>query len=159
MTVVATPATPVIITTDQVRMFLRDHPDYNILIEGVQFRQDEINFAIEMVTSKYNAITPQTMIVPSSWPTHLQYVLLLGVAAFLMKMEASKQLRNQLTYQDGDIAPIGIDDKHASYVQWGQILQQEWDFITRNIKTQDNLESIYGYIRSGYSYVTRYSRQ
>jgi len=157
MPVVATPATPVIVTVDQVRMFLRDRPDYNILLDDVQFRQDEINFAVEMVTSNYNAVTPQTELIPQTWPVKLQYVLLLGVAAFLMKMEASRQLRNQLTYQDGDIAPIGIDDKHAMYVQWGQILKQEWDFLVRNIKTQDNLEAAYGYLRSGYSYTTRYN--
>lgn len=158
MPVVATPATPIIVTVDQMRMFLRDRPDYNIILEDVQFSQDEINFGIEMITSNYNAVVPQTNITPQTWQPHLQYVILLGTAAFLMKMEAFKQVRNQLTYQDGDIAPIGIDDKHAMYVQFSQILKQEWDFLVRNIKTQDNLESAYGYLGSGYVNVTRYYR-
>ena len=156
MPVVATPATPVIVTVDQIRRFMRDYPDRNILIDDVEFPQDDINQGVEMVTSNYNAVTPQTGLIPQSWPTHLQYVLMLGVAAYLMKSAAFLQLRNQATYQDGDIAPIGIDDKYALYMQMSQALKAEWDELVRQIKTQNNLESAYGWLSSGYRNVSRY---
>jgi hypothetical protein len=156
MPIVATPATPIIVTTDQVRRFMRDYPDKNILLDDVEFSQEDVNQGIEMVTSKYNAVTPQTSLFPSTWPSHLQYVLLLGVAAYLIKSCAFLQLRNQATYQDGDIAPIGIDDKYPLYLQFSQALQAEWDELVRGIKTQNNLECAYGSLSSGYRNVSRF---
>ena len=156
MPVVATPTTPVIVSQDQVRRFLRDYPNNNILLDDVEFKQDEINQGVEMVTSRYNAITPQTGILPQSWPQHLQYVLLIGVASYLMKSAAFMQLRNQATYQDGDIAPIGVDDKFPLYMQFAQALDSEWLQLVTNIKIQNNLESGYGSLSSGYVNVARY---
>jgi len=156
MPVVATPATPIIVSVDQIRRFMRDYPDKNILIDDVEFSQDDINQGVEFVTSNYNAITPQTNLLPISWPSHLQYVLLLGVTAYLLKSASILQLRNQATYQDGDIQPIGIDDKYSLYMQLSQAFKSEWDDLVRRIKTQNNLESAYGWLSSGYRNVSRY---
>ena len=156
MPVVATPATPIIVSVDQIRRIMRDYPDKNILIDDVEFSQDDINQGVEFVTSNYNAITPQTSLLPISWPSHLQYVLLLGVTAYLLKSASILQLRNQATYQDGDIQPIGIDDKYSLYMQLAQAFKAEWDELVRQIKTQNNLESAYGWLSSGYRNVSRY---
>ena len=156
MPVVATPSTPVIVTLDQVRRFMRDRADRNILLDDVEFTDEDVNQGLEFVTSAYNAVTPQTDIMPQSWPPHLQYVLLLGVSWYLIKSATFLQLRNQATYQDGDIQPIGIDDKYPLYMQLWQSLKQEWDTIVRDIKTQNNLESAYGYVGSGYANVSRF---
>lgn len=156
MPVVGTPATPVILTVDQVRRFMRDRPDHNILLDAVDYTQDDINQGIEMVTSRYNSMTPQSSLLPQSWPSHMQYVLLLGVSAYLIKSSAFMQLRNQATYQDGDIAPIGIDDKYPLYIQFSQVLDAEWSQMVQQIKIQNNLESVYGYVSSGYTNVSRF---
>ena len=156
MPVVATPATPIIVSVDQIRRFMRDYPNKNILLDDVEFSQDDVNQGLEMVTSNYNAITPQTSYLPASWPSHLQYVVLLGVASYLLKSAAILQLRNQATYQDGDIAPIGIDDKYQQYMQLAQAFKSEWDELVRQIKTQNNLEAAYGWLSSGYRNVSRY---
>jgi biotin carboxylase len=157
MPVVGTPVTPIIVSVDQVRMFLRDFANKNILLDNVQFTQDEVNLAVEMATSAFNAVTPQTSLVPASWPQHLQYVLLLGTARFLMMSESFLQIRNQATYQDGEIAPIGIDDKQAAYSQLAQLLKAEWDELVRGIKTQNNMESAYNDLGSGYRNVARFN--
>lgn len=157
MPVVATPTTPVIVSVDQVRMFLRDYANKNILLDDVQFTQQEVNFALEMATSAYNAVTPQTYLTAASWPGHLQYVLLLGTARFLMQSESFLQVRNQATYQDGDIAPIGIDDKVQQYAQLAAQIKAEWDELVRGIKTQNNMENAYASLSSGYRNVSRFS--
>lgn len=157
MPVVGTPTTPVIISVDQVRMFLRDRPDWNILLDDVQFHQQEVNFACEMATSAFNAVTPQSVFTAATWPSHLQYVLLIGTARFLMMSEAFLMARNQSTYQDGDIAPIGIDDKSALYSQIANLLKSEWDELVRGIKTQNNMEGAYNDLGSGYRNVARLS--
>lgn len=156
MPIVATPATPVILAEDEVRLFMRDIPDKNILLDDVEFTLDDINQGIRMVTSAYNAVTPITSLSTTSWPDSLRYVLLLGVSWYLIKSCAFSQLRNQATVQDGDIAPIGIDDKFPLYMQWHRELKNEWDILVRQIKTQKNLESAYGSLSSGYTNVSRY---
>lgn len=157
MPVVATPTTPVIVSVDQVRMFLRDYADKNILLDDVQFTQQEVNFAAEMATSAFNAVTPQSYMTAATWPPNLQYVLLLGTARFLMQSESFLQVRNQATYQDGDIAPIGIDDKVAQYSQLAKELKAEWDELVRGIKTQNNMEGAYNDLGSGYRNTSRFN--
>jgi len=156
MPVVATPATPIILTVDQVRRFMRDYPNKNILLDDVEFSIDDVNQGIEMVTSRFNVLTPQSYFSASGWPTNLQYLLLLGVAAYLIKSCAFLQLRNQATYQDGDIAPIGIDDKYPLYIQFAQILDNEWMQLAQAVKIQNNLECAYGSLSSGYRNVARF---
>ena len=155
MPVIATPSTPIVVTIDQVRMFLRDRADRNILLDDVDFSTDELNQALEFVVSAYNSITPQTSLLPQSFPTHLKYVLLLGCGWYLMRSQAHLQIRNQATVQDGSIAPIGIDDKYSLYLQLSQTLKQEWDELARAIKMENNLAEAYGSLSSGYRFVTR----
>lgn len=157
MPVVATPTTPSVVTTDQVRMFMRDRADKNILIDDVQFTIDELNLALAMAVSAFNAVTPQTNLTPQSFPPHLQYLLLIGTTRFLLMSESFLQARNQATVQDGDIAPIGIDDKAQLYAQLSKNLKDEWDELVRGVKTQNNMESAYNSLSSGYRNVSRFN--
>lgn len=158
MPVVATPTTPTVVSKDQVRMFMRDRADRNILLDEVQFEDSELNFALEMAVSAFNSVTPQTVFTPMSFPQHLQYVLLIGTVRFLLTSESFMQARNQATVQDGDVSPIGIDDKAALYAQLAKSLRDEWDELVRGIKTQNNMESGYNSLGSGYRNVTRFNR-
>src|SRR5436853_616366 len=107
MPVTGTPTTPIIITVDQERMFLQDKAENNILLDDVQFTQDQLNFAIEMAVEAFNAMTPMTQFTASSFPN--KYLLLLGASKFLMLSTTFLLIRNQATMQDGDVKNIGID--------------------------------------------------
>jgi hypothetical protein len=139
-------------------MFMRDRADENILLDKVQFTDDELNNALEMAVSAFNSVTPQTNMTPMSFPSHLRYVLLIGTTRFLLTSESFLQARNQATVQDGDVSPIGIDDKAALYSQLAKGLRDEWDELVRGIKTQNNLESAYNTLGSGYRYTSRFNR-
>ena len=158
MPVTGTPVTPSVVTKDQIRMFLRDRAENNILLDDVQFSDTELNTALEMTVSSYNAVTPQTNLTPQNFPTHLRYVLLIGTARYLLMSESFVQARNQATVQDGDIAPIGISDKAALYAQLSKDLKSEWDELVRGIKTQNNMESAYNTLGSGYRNTTRFNK-
>lgn len=157
MPVVASPATPNIVTKDQVRMFMRDRTDKNILLDTVQFTDDELNLAMDMAVSGFNAVTPQSNLTPQTFPPHLKYLLLIGTTRFLLMSESFLQARNQATVQDGDIAPIGIDDKAQLYAQLSASLKAEWDELTRGVKTQNNMESAYNTLGSGYRNTSRFN--
>lgn len=139
-------------------MFMRDRADKNILLDDVQFTPNELDLAMEMTVSAYNGVTPQTNLTPSTFPTHLRYLLMIGTVRFLLMSESFMQVRNQATVQDGDISPIGIDDKAALYSQMAAQLKAEWDEQVRGIKTQNNMESAYGTLGSGYRNVTRFNK-
>lgn len=156
MPVVATPGTPIVVTIDEVRRYMRDRPDTNELLGTVDFTQDEINQGVEMIVSSYNTISPVSYIDAAGWPAAGKYLLLLGVAWYLIQSICFQQVRNQMTYQDGDIAPIGVSDKFPFYMQLWQTLQGEWKATATTMKTQLNYEAAYGGVSSGYRSVYGY---
>jgi fructose/tagatose bisphosphate aldolase len=143
------------LTTDDIRWFLRDTPEHNIILPGgIEFSDADIQRAIRFATSKYNAMTPVTW-EPSTALN--EYMLLCGVCAILLRSEGIRQNRNELRSQDGNISPVNLDEKQAQYSAWADRLQQEFEIHARNIKTQNNMESVYGSISSGYRYIGRYT--
>lgn len=143
------------LTTDDIRWFLRDTPEHNIILPGgIEFTDDDIQRAIRFTTSKYNAMTPMTQVPSSSLN---EYMLLCGVCAMLLRSEGIRQNRNELRSQDGNISPVNLDEKQAQYSAWADRMQQEFEVHARNIKTQINMESVYGHISSGYRYIGRYT--
>ena len=45
------------LNVDEIRMFLRDQPDYNILLDDIEFSDKDIQLAMRLTVSKFNAIT------------------------------------------------------------------------------------------------------
>jgi hypothetical protein len=153
---VQVPATQVPLTTDDIRAFLRDQPKYNILIEGVEFSNEDIERAIRWTVAKWNAMTPQSSDPPTG-ETLNEYILLFGVAAILLRSEGVRQVRNQVTYQDGNMPQVSMDEKESIYMRWADRMQQEFDILARQIKNQNNMESAYGGLASGYRYIGRWT--
>lgn len=136
------------LTVDKIRMFLRDMPDYNILLEDVEFTNENIELAMELTIAKFNAMTPQSNLTV---PTQLnEWVLLCGTCSKLLRSEGLRQLRNQMTAQDGNISGIGVDEKQALYSAWADRLDAEFSEMAQNIKIQNNMEAGYRKLWSGY---------
>jgi len=144
------------ITSGDVSRFLRDFAANNILLDEVQFEEEDISAAMHFAVSEYNAMTPMTTFNEDSFPN--DWVLLLGTCAHLMFSEAILQLRNQATYQDGDISNIGVDDKHAFYLGLKDSLKNEWKTVAQKMKQQQNMETAYDSLSSGYRYIYPGSR-
>jgi hypothetical protein len=162
MPVVGTPTTPAVVTETEIRMFLRDYAlghlpggQGNIILDDVQFGPDELTFAVKMAVSAFNGLTPVSSFLHDGSDFPNEYLLLLGTARFLMMSETFHQLRNQISVQDGDIAPTGIYEKAQAYQALAQALRAEWLPMARDIKNQQNMEGGYGTIGSGYRYVGR----
>ena len=155
MPVVGTSVRPNFVTVDHVRRFMRDYPDKNKLLDTVEFTDEELNQALEFVTSRYNALTPSSNMTSSQWPQHMQYALLQAISGYLLRSMAFSQLRNQVTYQDGDIAPIGVDDKFPLYMQFAQYMEDSAQQTLQQLKIQRNLEGMYGGFGSGYAWTGR----
>ena len=153
---VVIPTTNVPLTVDDIRMFLRDLPTKNPLLLGeLEFSDTDLTRALQFALDKYNAMTPQTNV---SSPVYLnRWVMMVGTCSILLRSEGLRQLRNQLITQDGNIAPVGLDEKQALYLQWADNLQAEFDGLCRQAKTQNNMEACYDGISSGYRYIGRWT--
>jgi hypothetical protein len=136
-------------------MFLRDQPRYNILLEDVEFSEDDINLAVKLTLAKYNAMLPQTTVVSPGYLN--EYLLLMGVCSILMRSEGVRQVRNQLVTQDGNIAMAGLDEKQAIYAEWAERFNLEFTKMAQDIKMQNNMEECYGSFGSGYRYIGRWT--
>lgn len=152
---VTLPQTTTPLKIEEIRMFLRDQPQYNVLLEDIEFSDDDIRLAMRLTLARYNALTPQTSI---SSPLQInEWLLLAGVCCILFRSEGARQLRNQLVTQDGNVAPVGLDEKQELYVAWADRFCAEFDDKAQKIKIQLNMESCYGGFRSGYSYIGRWT--
>ena len=134
-----------VVSPDQVRDFMRDFPDKNILVDGVEFEDREVEKAIRFTISRANAVARPTSYSVTSFPN--DYVLLMGVCSYLLKSEGIRQLRNEAMYQDGNIQPVGLDNKQQSYTALASQHLQEFTQMLTAIKIQENLTS-FGNMRS-----------
>lgn len=160
MPIIGYPVAVGTISRDDVRRFMRDYPGpventgvLNVLLDNVEFSDKDIDDALTYTVDYYNAMTPITNVAFTYLP---KVILLFGIASHLMTSEGIRQLRNQATVQDGNVQPIGIDDKHALYMNWAQYLRGEFMNLARSFKNQKNMEAAYGGLSSGYLNVGRY---
>ena len=138
---------------NDIRAFLRDEPDFNILLDDVEFLDEDIARGMRFATDKYNAITPVTTLMTEQLN---RWVVVAGTCCILFRSEGARQLRNQVQAQDGNIAPVGLDEKQALYATWADRMCAEFDALATKIKIQNNMESAYDTLSSGYRYVGRW---
>jgi hypothetical protein len=159
MPIVGQPAAPRLLSRDSVRRFLRDYPVsvpgtgmLNDLLDNVEFSDDDIEEAMLFAVDYYNAFTPTTNLTAASLP---RVVVLWGTVSHLLRSEANRQRRNQISAQDGNVGPIDLDNKAATYEQSAQIAWDTFFKMARDIKTQRNMQDGYGGLNSGYRGVAR----
>jgi hypothetical protein len=165
MPVQLTPDTTFSLTTEDIRAFMRDQPEYNILLDDVEFSNVDIQRAMRLTVAKWNALPPITNLTGPEFLN--EWVLLCGVCCILLKSEGLRQKRNQLTVQDGNIANVGLDEKESLYLKWSMIFCDEFERLAQAAKIQQNMESILDDGRgrcgpsngfgSGYRYIGRYT--
>jgi hypothetical protein len=139
------------VTTADVTRFLRDYANYNILLGAVEFTDQDVASAKRFAISEFNVMTPATAFDEANFPN--EWLLLMGIACHLLQSEAFLQLRNQVSYSDGNIGPVGIDDKASAYIQIKNDIKAQWQTAARQLKTQQNMESAYDSLSSGYRFI------
>ena len=126
------------VTESEVRQFLRDYSGMNPLLDDVEFSKEECDVALERAVDLANVIARPTSWTVSKFPN--RYVLLIGATSHLLRSESFRQLRNQATYQDGNMQPVGVDDKQALYASLGASLRGEFEQLVTRIKISDNMQ-------------------
>jgi hypothetical protein len=160
MPIVGTPTAAALLSRDKIRRFMRDYAGQvkdtgviNILLDNVEFSDADVADAIEFTVNYYTAMPPIIGIfTEGSIPP---VVLLYGVTAHLLNSEAIRQLRNQATVQDGDVQPIGIDDKYQMYQAASDWHRSKFQDLAQRIKIQLNMRGAWGGLASGFANTAR----
>lgn len=140
---------------EQLRIFLLDRPGLNpLLANRVEFTDDQISLAVEMMLSRYNTISPSHITAPDieRVPLHLR---LIGTAGYLLRGVSAHQLRNQVNISSDDDEALGLFDKAPQYSQMGGQMLSDFDQEVSLYKTAQNHNSVGGQIGSGYTHGPR----
>lgn len=132
----------------KVRDFIRDTPNLNALLDGVETSDTLIDFSMELALDDWNTSPP--LIGNSTVDTHpSQSMLLLATILWILKSAGLLQSRNQLDYASGGIT-VASSNKTPLYQSWINIMMQEYEAKKANLKKALNAEQAYGGIHSEY---------
>ncbi|MEC8306290.1 MAG: hypothetical protein VXZ72_00320 [Chlamydiota bacterium] len=140
----------------EVRMYLRDYPELNRLIEGEETSDRMIAWAVIDALDDINNRPPA---IGSFTVGNFPYrsLLLRGTVITVLQSVGILQTRNQLQYSDGGIS-VGASDKAPMLMQWIQMLSASYEQkldkwkISRNITEAFSGESVMSdyYFLGGY---------
>ena len=130
-----------------VRLFLRDRPEHNRLLDREEFTQPMIDQAMRLTVMKFNEITPVTQYGMKDFPH--QYTLLIGTCYHLLLGGGIGRDRNRLGYQTNGVS---IDDERHADVELkvAASLKQEFESKAKMIKIQGNAADGWGMVFSEY---------
>lgn len=134
---------------EKLRLYMQDFFYKNQLLDNIEYTQQQYELACELAVMRFNTISFLTDFTGQNFPSACKYILFMGAAGHLLRSTSIEQLRNQLTYTDGNVH-VGITDKHQLYLQAGTIHLQDFDNLTRLAKNQLNNEGAWGEISSPY---------
>lgn len=125
-----------------VRMYLRDYPELNRLVQGEEHSNRLIAWAIVDAIDDFNASPPH--IGPfglSNFPS--RSLLIRGTVINLLESLGLLMTRNHLTFSDGGIQ-AGVSDKTPLIQSWIALLTNRYEEKKRQIKIAMNIEGAWG---------------
>ncbi|HET8689148.1 MAG TPA: hypothetical protein VFM18_21260 [Methanosarcina sp.] len=138
-----------LITPDYVRLYIRDQIEYNRLLDELEFKDERVAQAMDLVIDMYNIMTPITSYNANNFPN--RFLLLMGTLYNLFLGEAAMAARNEMNYSDGGLQ-IPIEERFQYYSaladKYGALFTQ----MSQQNKIQENLEGGWGEVSSDFAY-------
>lgn len=133
-----------------VRAFMRDYPELNRLVRGVESSDRMIAWAIKDALSGFNGTPPNLgrFTVDDLLARDQSYLLLRMTVCALIESVGLLQTRNHLNYSTGGTS-VGVNDKTPLLMNWLQYFRASVDQAKLRIKTAWNIESILGEDNAG----------
>lgn len=125
----------------QVRLFIRDAPELNRLIKGVESSNRQIIWAIADTLDEFNTTPPFTTFGIRNFPS--KHLLMRGVVATLLESVGLLQTRNQLSFSDGGLQ-VGVSDKTPFLQAWVQLFRAQYNEKKISLKVAYNIEGGWG---------------
>lgn len=128
-----------------MRLWLRDYPQLNRLIRGVENSNRQIAWAVLDFLSDFNGTPPPIGQYPLEQLLDLGYQSLArrGTAIALIESVGMLQTRNQLNFSDGGIN-VGVSDKTPQLMSWLQRFDNKYEQDKMKVKIALNIQGIMG---------------
>jgi hypothetical protein len=138
----------------QVRTFLRDYPELNRLVAGVENSNRQIVWAIADALDDFNTSPPFNSYGLENFPS--KSLLLRAVTISLLESVGLLQTRNHLQFSDGGIQ-VGINDKTPFIQSWIQLFRNSYEEKKTRLKVAINIESAWGGgVHSEYRFINNF---
>jgi len=122
-----------------VRERMRDTAEINLLTSTVEHTDRQIALALADGVVDWNTTPPLLDVV--TFATHPSVPLLADKAVIqLLESSALYQMRNNLSFQDGQGQIGGINDKGPQLMQWSGMFKQAYEAKKRALKQAMNLD-------------------
>jgi hypothetical protein len=127
-----------------VRGYLRDQPELNRLIAGVESGDRFIAWSVLDALSWFNG-TPHLTIfsIDDMFSRQQQYLLLRMTTVTILESVGQLQTRNHINYSNGGLN-VGVNDKTPMIMNWLQYYRSTLDQKIQQVKVAMNIESILG---------------
>lgn len=128
----------------RVRLFMRDYPELNRLVEGEETNDRMIAFSVYDAISDFNSTDPDIGLygfvdfMEKNW----QRPLMIGTVVMILESVGLLQTRNHLPFSDGGLN-VAVSDKTPLLMNWIQLFQQKWDKFRFTKKMALNIESLF----------------
>jgi len=137
-------------TIEEIREHLQDRPDRNFLLDEEEFTDKQIEIGFKSAVDAFNSFPP----------AHVQYsgglgnprfrdIVLEGTLSRMYRGKYLQHFRNQLDFQDGGAAG-SIDNKGQFYQQASELMWQNFERRSKDIKRYININQAFGNIGSDY---------
>ena len=134
-----------------IRDYLRDHPQLNRLIDGVEHGDRMIEWAIVDTWDDINATPPPISFQLEEIPVS---ILKMGVVKTLLESLMFLDTRNSLAYQDGDVS-VSIE-KTPALMQLHQLMERRYEEKKIRWKIAENIKRCGASIYSEYWHLSGY---
>lgn len=132
-----------VISEQEIRIFLMDFKEVNPLLDGVRWSSKDIEQASINIVDMFNVMNPPTGHAYSIETFPSRYLLLMGVAGYLLKSAGINQLNNNLSYS-ADGVQINDLDAGPAMLQTGAELSKEFKELAQQMKVSQNIAQVYG---------------
>lgn len=127
-----------------VRSHLRDYPELNRLVKGVESSNRQIAWAVIDAVEEFNGTPHLTNYSLDQLLDKHQYSLMLRLTLIsLIESVALLQTRNHINYSDGGIS-VGVNDKAPMLLNWLQMYKGETQQKLQRVKVALNIASVIG---------------
>lgn len=127
-----------------VRAQIRDYPELNRLVRGVESTDRQIAWAVVDAVSEFNGTPHFTTLTLDQLLAKSQYHLMLRMTIkSLLESIAILQTRNHLNYSDGGIS-VGVNDKTPMLMNWIQMYDGMVQQKLQRTKVAMNVEAAMG---------------
>lgn len=132
-----------------VRGFMRDYPELNRLVAGVESTDRQIAWAVLDALADFNGTPHFTDMTLDDLLLKNQHNLILRMTVIsLIESVGMLQTRNHINYSNGGIT-VGVNDKTPLLMNWLTYFKSSTDQLKQRVKVAINIEGILGSGNSG----------